>query len=228
MMVHRKLRPDCKFLTGQSEQQTPSGPRKPRQSKQEKNRRNASEKCKNENESKKNQGTYSNTLEENHKANARDEELTSLENNVSKTKSQPVVDTWQTTVNASQTDALQLVVDTSQPVVADTSQPAGDTSQPMVYQQLSVTHHTWTGNDVSWTVSDASRTKDSSGSQASVVERGNATESPGTHGERPTQEEIVSSTWSPTVSLYIEDDILIVQFFMYCVLSWKRSITSFV
>ena len=243
MMVHRKLRPDCKFLTGQSEQQSPSGIHKPHRPKQEKNRRKANEKCKNANGSKKNQGTYSNTLEENHKVSTtRDEELIKLENNASKTTSQPVVDTWQTAVDAKQTDALQLVVDTSlitgdaaqpivdtsQPVVADTSQPVGDTLQPMVYQQLSVTHETWTGNDVSWTVSDASRTVDSSGSRASVVERGNVTGSPGTQEERATQKEIVSFIESPEVSLYIEDEILFVQFFIYCVLSWKQSITSFV
>ena len=62
----------------------------------------------------------------------------------------------------------------------------------MVYQQMSVTHHTWTGNDVSWTVSDASRSVDASGAQSSDVEKGKPT-GPGAHFERVTPDEIVSS-----------------------------------
>ena len=223
MTVHRKLRPDCKFLTGQREQQSPSSPhktQKPKPDKKDVKQRENNKTRKNQAAPSSNRNKDITSLEE--KQNVKEEtktgvrgadELTKLEKKTSETTSPPVVDTWQTAVDASQiaVGASQPVVETSQPVV-DTSQPTGDTSQAMVYQHLSVTHHKWTENDVSWTVSEASRSVDPSESQSSDVEKGNPTRSPVTQGKRITQESL-------TVRM-----ILFAQFFVLC---WKESTIFF-
>ena len=111
MMVHRKHRPDCRFLTGQSEQQGPFGPYKSQKPKQDKKDTKQQE----NNATKKVQVTQSfntdksittregnkHVEKETKESKTRANKLIKPENNTSITTSQPTAETWLAFFNAS-------------------------------------------------------------------------------------------------------------------------------